>query len=79
MGRRQEDSEKPGNNKRTPIVMEEDLRMKGAELDQDHAEYHAARRWGSAVNNWGRLGKWDFLVCKDPLALPGMLAKLETA
>lgn len=48
--------------------------MKGAEFDMDHAKYQAARRWVSAVNNWGRLGKWDFMVCKDPLALPGMLA-----
>ena len=52
------------------------LEMKGAEFDMDHAKYQAARRWVSAVNNWGRLGKWDFMVCKDPLALPGMLARL---
>jgi len=50
------------------------LEMRGAELDQDHAKYQAARRWVSAVNNWGRLGKWDFVVCRDPLTLPGMLA-----
>jgi type III restriction enzyme len=49
-------------------------RMKGAEFDMDHAKYQADRRWVSAVNNWRRLGKWDFMVCKDPLALPGMLA-----
>jgi type III restriction enzyme len=52
------------------------LEMKGDELDVDHAKYQAARRWVSAVNNWGRLGKWDFMVCRDPLMLPGMLAKL---
>jgi type III restriction enzyme len=52
------------------------LEMKGTEFDMDHAKYQAARRWVSAVNNWGRLGKWDFMVCKDPLVLPGMLAKL---
>lgn len=50
------------------------LEMKGAELDIEHAKYQAARRWLSAVNNWGRLGKWDFMVCRDPLALPKMLA-----
>jgi type III restriction enzyme len=52
------------------------LEMKGAELDVDHAKYQAARRWVSAVNNWGRLEKWDFTVCRDTLALAGILAKL---
>ena len=51
------------------------LEMKGAEFDMDHAKYQAARRWVSAVNNWGRLGKWDFMVCRDPLVLPKMLGK----
>lgn len=52
------------------------LEMKGAEFDMDHAKYQAARRWVSAVNNWGRLGKWDFIVCKDPLALARQLSIL---
>jgi hypothetical protein len=30
----------------------------------------------SAVNNWGRLGKWDFMVCKDPQALSKKLLDL---
>lgn len=34
------------------------LEMKGAEFDMDHAKYRAALRWVSAVNNWGRLGRW---------------------
>jgi type III restriction enzyme len=55
------------------------LEMKGAELDMDHAKYQAARRWVSAVNNWGRLGRWDFMVCKEPVALPRMLAKASTS
>jgi type III restriction enzyme len=55
------------------------LEMKGAELDMDHAKYQAARRWVSAVNNWGRLGKWDFMVCKEPVMLPRMLAKTSTS
>ena len=29
----------------------------------------AARRWVTAVNNWGGLGRWDFHVCKDPQLL----------
>jgi type III restriction enzyme len=52
------------------------LEMKGAEFDQDHAKYQAARRWVSAVNNWGRLGKWDFVVCRDPLGLAKKLLDL---
>lgn len=52
------------------------LEMKVGEIDHDQAKYQAARRWVSAVNNWGRLGRWDFMVCRDLLALPKMLAKL---
>jgi type III restriction enzyme len=52
------------------------LEMKGAEDDQDKAKYQAARRWVTAVNNWGRLGKWDFLVCRDPHALPREIAAI---
>lgn len=51
------------------------LEVKGGEFDLDHAKYQAARRWVSAVNNWGRLGRWEFMVCKDPILLPGMLSK----
>ena len=42
--------------------------MKGEEDDQDRQKYQAARRWIAAVNNWGRLGAWDFRVCRDPPA-----------
>jgi type III restriction enzyme len=38
-------------------------------LTQDRAKHQAARRWVSAVNNWGQLGRWDFHVCKDPQML----------
>jgi len=34
----------------------------------------AARRWVTAVNNWGRLGRWSFRVCRDPHLLPGLFA-----
>jgi len=33
--------------------------------DQDRAKHQAAKRWVSAVNNWGQLGRWAFHVCKD--------------
>ncbi|MBI4330445.1 MAG: hypothetical protein HY673_04090 [Chloroflexi bacterium] len=50
------------------------LEVKGEEDDQDRAKYQAARRWVTAVNNWGRLGVWDFAVCRDPQMLGKMMA-----
>ncbi len=41
------------------------LEVKGWEDDQDKAKYQAAKRWVSAVNNWGRLGVWGFYVMKQ--------------
>ena len=52
------------------------LEIKGFETEQDRAKHTAARRWASAINNWGRLGKWDFHVCKDPQQLRHELASL---
>ena len=40
-----------------------------------HAK-HAAKRWVSAVNNWDKLKKWDFLVCRDPQLLGNTLKEL---
>jgi type III restriction enzyme len=45
------------------------LEIKGLEDAQDQAKHEAARRWVTAVNNWGRLGKWDFHLNKDPQML----------
>ncbi len=45
------------------------LEVKGFEDNQDRAKHQAARRWISAVNNWGELGRWVFHVCKDPQML----------
>jgi len=50
------------------------LEMKGEEDDRDRQKHQAARRWVTAVNHWGRLGGWDFLVCRDPQLLPKLLA-----
>ncbi len=52
------------------------LEIKGFEPDQVHAKHAAAKRWVSAVNNWGKLKNWDFLVCRDPQLLGGELSKL---
>ena len=52
------------------------LEIKGFETEQDRAKHTAARRWASAVSNWGRLGNWEFYPCKDPQQLRHELAFL---
>jgi type III restriction enzyme len=42
------------------------LEIKGQAHPDTDAKHQAARRWLAAVNHWGRLGKWDFLVCRNP-------------
>jgi len=45
------------------------LEIKGYEDDEVRAKHTAARRWISAVNNWGQLGRWEFHVCREPQQL----------
>jgi type III restriction enzyme len=45
------------------------VEIKGRERPDTEAKHQAARRWVTAVNNWGRLGRWDFLPCRDPQQL----------
>ena len=45
------------------------LEIKGYEDDEVRAKHNAAKRWVSAVNNWGELGTWAFHVCRDPQQL----------
>jgi type III restriction enzyme len=54
------------------------LEIKGHEDDQDRAKHQAAKRWISAVNNWGEQGRWQFHVCKDPQMPERELAWLAT-
>lgn len=42
------------------------LEIKGFEDDQTKAKHNAAKKWVSAVNNWGQLGQWYFHVCRNP-------------
>lgn len=53
------------------------LETKGEEDDQDRAKHQAARRWVTAINNWGRLGVWDFVVCRDPALIPRQIAQMS--
>lgn len=42
------------------------LEVKGLVNDKDLAKFEAAKRWCSAVNNWGKMGTWAFHPAKDP-------------
>jgi len=42
------------------------VEIKGEERERDRAKHQAAQRWISAVNNWGREGRWHFVVSRDP-------------
>jgi type III restriction enzyme len=52
------------------------LEIKGQEHETTEAKHQAARRWMSAVNNWARLGEWEFLVCREPQLLAAGLRRL---
>ena len=41
------------------------LEVKGFHGEKEEAKFQAAKRWVSAVNNWGRMGRWAFHVCKS--------------
>jgi type III restriction enzyme len=52
------------------------LEIKGMLTEEDKAKHEAARRWVAAVNNWGKLGRWAFHVCRDPQMLERELSFL---
>ena len=52
------------------------LEIKGRPHHDTDVKHQAARRWVAAVNQWGRLGEWAFLVCRNPQSLDGDLANL---
>jgi|ERR1017187_4401922 type III restriction enzyme len=43
------------------------VEVKGFADDRDKARHTAAKRWVTALNNWGELRKWTFRVCRNPL------------
>ena len=45
------------------------VEVKGRQDSDADAKHQAAKRWTSAVNHWGQLGEWDFLVCRNPQSL----------
>jgi hypothetical protein len=42
------------------------LEVKGLHGEKEEAKFQAAKRWVAAVNNWGRMGRWAFHVCRSP-------------
>ena len=52
------------------------LEIKGKQHEDTDAKHQAAKRWVSAVNHWGRLGEWAFLVCREPQQLENQIQKL---
>lgn len=52
------------------------LEIKGMLGDEEEAKFQSAKRWVAAVNNWGRMGRWAFHVCRDPQMLARELAHL---
>jgi type III restriction enzyme len=52
------------------------LEIKGQSHEDTDAKHQAARRWVSAVNHWGMIDEWDFLVCREPQRLPEAFANL---
>ena len=45
------------------------LETKGQARQDTDAKHEAAKRWVKAVNHWGKLGQWSFLVCWNPQEL----------
>lgn len=45
------------------------VEVKGFEDEQTRAKHEAAKRWVTAVNNWGQLGRWQLHVCRIPIIL----------
>ena len=54
------------------------LEVRGQALAETEAKHQAAKRWVSAVNHWGQLGRWHFEVYWDPQKLGSALAPLAS-
>ena len=53
------------------------LEIKGRTHDDTDVKHQAARRWVAVINRWAGLGRWAFLVCRNPQSLDGALASLS--
>jgi len=48
---------------------------KGRKTERDDAKLTAARRWTTAVNQWGKLGQWEFGICFTESELREMIGR----
>lgn len=53
------------------------LEVKGQVREREPFKVEAARRWVDAVNNWGRMGHWHYVITLDINDIPAVL--LEAA
>lgn len=56
--------------KRDKIIV---LEVKGFEDEQTREKHESAKRWCDAVSAWGKMGVWEFVVCKNPSELKSLL------
>jgi len=53
------------------------LEVKGFEDEQTREKHESAKRWCSAVSAWGKMGIWEFVICKDPMKLKQLIQNDE--
>ncbi len=53
------------------------LEAKGQRRERDDSKHHAANRWRDAVNDWGRMGQWEFAVARSVAAVGQVLDSLN--
>jgi len=53
------------------------LEVKGMTDNRDRAKEAGARRWVDAVNNWGKLGQWQYITVAELARLDEVLAELR--
>ena len=52
------------------------LEVKGFDRPNTMLKNQAAYRWVAAVNHWGALGVWDFVIVHDPQSVAARLRTL---
>jgi type III restriction enzyme len=55
------------------------LEGKGDPDEKDDAKATAARRWVEAVNTWGGLGRWTYVICYRPKDLQAQLVDAQAS
>ena len=53
------------------------LEGKGRRTERDDSKHQAARRWRDAVNDWGKMGRWEFDIARSVADVTAILTKLN--